>query len=531
MWWRIFSLLFFILCRFNFSSSQALASDELTMDDGKNVLSAYDDLMETVAPQETIDHCYESPAVSDLSEVESVFCRQDIVEAAAGFFYLKDTKARSNLWRSLKGFQGPWRKKEFYPNNIISNIYDYTLTIRNRDDETIVITFPKTNINEPIRVEVTNKDGAKQLCSAKDSSEILRMSSATLKAWTRLSDEQRQEWKKFCLEHSAYEEKAQLFEKNDWTMMVPGQSSDRDKIETYNRCPAGLEWKRVASEALCNGASTDHGGFPFVNPNYKEYVPNLTIPKSFMYFFDGYGDFNAEKALERGHAENVTGREKGDMVMGAKNANGLNFYLYSIGNDHHQGDIQFLYYDGTGQKASHNARAAANCHRDMDSWLKVIRSVYPDIEMPKRVAMGYSNGGAASLGFQKMISKKGLFSRYEETQLDLLLTVDPISRPASYVLNRATGLNLLSKRSETTARYINIYQDSDYGSMPPLKLTSQAAPGADENLYLSQEEFGDSGGHFAHVNILYKPEVLDRARCEFDRVLEKDFSTFCSFYE
>lgn len=118
-----------------------MAMDEITVDDGQNILSTYETLMETVIPEEREEYCYEY-AMNTPPQTESIFCRQDMVEAAAGFFYLKDTKARSNLWRMLKGFQGPWSKKEFYPKDIKSNTENYTLNITNRDHDSIVFTFP-----------------------------------------------------------------------------------------------------------------------------------------------------------------------------------------------------------------------------------------------------------------------------------------------------------------------------------------------------------------------------------------------------
>ena len=517
----------------NSSLEEQMDRDTITESEGEELFKAYNEVFESVTHGQgewEENRCTESyaetssyPVYQDL-QGESLnntpmnYCHPSLIIPAATYFYNENRSARTRFWRNLKGPDGLWRGKDFYPNQIKRELSDYSLNMTLRSGEQMKIDLPRNIGEEFIRVDVTTKEGGQMQCLYPFSDELLQMNQATQIRWNQLNEEQRGAWVDFCAEYVEYEETALEFEENDWTMDVDDHQG-RPTQKTYDRCPAGLEWKKSAAKALCG--EDGKGGYPLLNPAYIDMFPNLKIPSSFVYFFDGYGDFNAERAKAFSQAANVNGREPGDLVMGYKNANGLRFYENTIGGDYTGEDVQFLYYDGTEQKSSHGSRAAAHCHEDMNKWLEAITGVIPHINPPKKVAMGFSNGGAAALSFQKQISRSGFLGirKKQEAQLDLLVTIDPISRPVSFAINKATGWNLLADRRETTTRHINFYQDSDYGSFGSLRLTSSEVNGADENFHLSPEDMGREDGRYAHLNILRTFSVQDRVRCEFDNLI------------
>ena len=489
------------------------------LSEGTEMIGSYHSVVEAIDENSFSVPC---PQMQANANAYRPYCDSSVIIPASAFMYSDNRDARSSMWQNLKSGRGIWRSHQFYPRNLNRNPEEYTITMTNSSGDNATVRFPKGDLSQPIKVEVSSVNGEVGSCEYPFTEDILRMNVVTQNKWNSLSEEDQEGWKSFCEEHVAYENRAFEFERNDWEMEVEG-SNDRTHREVYNRCPGGLEWKNMAAKALCGEDGL--GGYPLINPLYIENFPNLNIPKSFMTFFDGYGDFNAEKALDYTQAQNVTGREGGDIFLGQKNANGFRFYFNTLGIDYGPSDIQLLYYDGTGQKRSHNSHAAANCHNDMDKWLKVIKSVYPQVQMPKRVAMGYSNGGAAALSFQKEVSRSGLFGfgEKEEAQVDLLITIDPISRPSAFLVNKGTGLNLLARRRDTTTRHVNIYQDSDYGSFTPLHLTSTELNEADVNIHLSPEDMGQMDGRRAHLNILKTFYAQYRVRCEFDNTIGEDF--------
>ena len=515
---ELFSKVFIILLGSLSVNGQSNDECSQCLSEGTEMIGSYHSVVDAIHDSSFSVPC---PQMQGSANVYAPYCDSSLIIPASAFMYSDNRDARSSMWQNLKSRRGIWRSQQFYPRNLKRDPIEYTITMTNSSGDNATVRFPKGDLSQPIRVEVSSSNGEVGSCEYPFSEDIYRMNGATQNKWNSLSEEDQEGWKSFCEEHVAYENRAFEFERNDWKMEVE-DNNEGVHTEVYNRCPGGLEWKNMAAKALCGEDGL--GGYPLINPLYIETFPNLNIPKSFMTFFDGYGDFNAEQALRYTQAQNVTGREGGDIFLGYKNANGLKFYFDTLGMDYGPSDIQFLYYDGTGQKLSHNSHAAANCHNDMDKWLKVIKSVYPQVQMPTRVAMGYSNGGAAALSFQKEISQSGFFGfgEKEEAQVDLLVTIDPISRSGGFLLNKGTGLNLLSRRRDTTTRHVNIYQDSDYGSFAPLHLTSTELNEADVNIHLTPESMGQMDGRGAHVNILKTFAVQDRVRCEFDNAIGEE---------
>lgn len=477
------------------------------------VMDSYQEVLDSLQGATTVVQCEPLEEPKFQRKNEHALCSRQFVEAAASFYYMNEEGAQSQLRKQIKGG---------IPNRSIKRRVsesEVSILPTNKSYE-IRFQFGRAHAPKNIAVFYRDKNGQQMSCEYEDSPKLYDRIARTQRKMQLLSRKDQQAWIRFCKEHPAYEKRAESFEKSNW-IQVGGRGDNPNERIIYNRCPAGIRWKDFAAKAMC--ARSGEGGYPLLNPSWPEAFPNLELPKAIMYYFDGYGDFNAARAKETVNAQNVRGDEKGDAFLGFKNANGLKFYEREIFYNYSPSDIQFMYYDGTGQKQSHNEQAAANCHDDMNEWLNVIKAVYPQVTLPKKVAMGYSNGAAAALKFQSTISKDHLFSRKRDKQLDLLITLDPISRPAGYIINKATGINFLSERSETTARHVNLYQDIDYGSMEMLELRGTKVESADENIYISSEDMGLWDGEKAHIKLLKSPRVGSKVYCEVHNILDDSF--------
>ncbi len=505
------------------SGVHIFAQDNFSLTEGREIVTTFDEVKESIELENDLVSCpdMEPVVVQPVTESSSPICHSQIIEPASQFFYQANGTARSTLWSNLKRMDGPWKNQDFYGSDV-KKVDEQNLRISNRNGTYAFIHFPNDGEDSLISVQIQHKDGSMENCTYPFSQSLLSMNRATRERWAQLSEDQQEAWVKFCKEYKPYEETAEYAQNHNWQTFEE-DSKGREAKTDYTRCPANLNWKRMASNALCGGNRTQM--YPLLNDAYIEAFPNLGIPKTFMYFFDGYGDFNAARAKVSVAAGNVTGDEKGDAFLGMKNGNGLSFYEKTLGADFPPEEVQFLYYDGTDQKRSHGSFAAANCHQDMNKWINAITGVIPSVQKPKQVTIGYSNGGAAALSFQNKISHSGFLGlgRKKETQIDLMVTIDPISRPVGFAISSVTGFNLLSDRASTTARHINLYQDSDYGSFEPLKLRSRSLSSADENIYLTPEDMGYSDGRYAHVRILRTFSVQSKVYCEFNNVHNQEF--------
>lgn len=343
--------------------------------------------------------------------------------------------------------------------------------------------------------------GGEGPCSQETLSLVNLQLNRTLVAMNSLRPEQREAWESFCKEYPEYQTRAKEMMNRGWR---------DDENQPYRGCPPGQGWVRVAAWGLCGS-----GGHPVYNPGVFERFPNAGLPRAFMYFFDGYGDFNPNRAIYEG-AVNLRGDERGEPFTGWSNANGLRLYSRTMAQLERDGFSRFQfelhYQDGSGMNHLVDESRALACHNDMQRWLGQIGPLIPDFRPPQVVVMGYSNGGSAALNFQRGVGRAG-------HEVDLLITLDPIPRPAGYLLRNVTFSDWLAERHPNTRRHVNIYQDSDYGSMAPLQLRSEALSGADVNMRITPTDWGGEDGRRAHLQMVWgTPRVDERVRCELENI-------------
>jgi hypothetical protein len=351
--------------------------------------------------------------------------------------------------------------------------------------------------------------GSEGECTIQECTSVDEKVARTMEMMRRLHPEQREAWVRFCEEHPEYERNARSMRDTNWRRVV----DDRD--EHYRGCAPDLNWKRVSAWGLCGGGGT--GGFPLYSPEVFENFSEGLFPKVINFHFDGYGDFNPRLARLNG-AVNLTGDERGEDVFDSRNANGLYFYRRVTSNlmfedqDFNMSHIQFNYQDGANTTTFTGSASAAACYEDMQRWLDAIGPLIPGFMRPKTMALGYSNGGAAALNFQREISRRG-------RSLDLLVTLDPIPRPARFVMRTILPSDLLTARHPNTRRHVNFYQDIDFGSMPGLRLRSSPVSSADINYELTPHSWGGHDGHQAHLRLLNSHPVQFNVMCEMQALL------------
>lgn len=358
--------------------------------------------------------------------------------------------------------------------------------------------------------------GREGSCAIEDCNAVDEKVARTMEMMRRLSPEQREAWVNFCKEYPEYEARARSMRDSSWSQIVD------DKVDSYRGCAPNLNWKRVSAWGLCGGAGD--AGFPLYSPDVFETFGQDLFPKAILFHFDGYGDFKASHAKLLG-AVNLRGDEPGEPILGWQNANGLRFYDRTLSSmmendqDFNLSQIQLHYHDGADSTPFTGEDGAIACHEDMQRWLDAIGPLVPNFSRPRVMAMGFSNGGAAALNFQREIGRN-------DRELDLLITLDPIPRPGRFLLRGLLPTDLLPSRHENTRRHINYYQDIDYGSMQGLKLRSNALNSADMNYKVEPQDWGGTDGNRAHLRFLRAPLLQSNVSCELGRVVNPSLD-FC----
>lgn len=326
----------------------------------------------------------------------------------------------------------------------------------------------------------------------------------TIEVLSSLDDGQRQGWSDFCSNYLDYEARASDAMENDWKL---------DGGLTYRGCAPSLGWKKRAFESFCLGQERT----AFTLFQRQEDRESLGLPDLLQFVFDGYGEFNAAYAVELG-AVNLRGDELGEPFIRRKTADALKLFERTLleAKDHNEDlrstSIQLHYYDGSGLDLSVNEKSALACYEDMREWFGQLEPLIDDYVKPRISLLGFSNGGAAALRFQKKLGELGDF-------IDLLITIDPIPRAIGYVMRNVFPTDWLSSRHEKTGRHVNIYQEIDYGTSYPLLLRSSSLPAADENVLITNEDWGGDDGYRAHNYIIQSTEYVDeKVSCELKSV-------------
>ena len=85
---------------------------------------------------------------------------------------------------------------------------------------------------------------------------------------------------------------------------------------------------------------------------------------------------------------------------------------------------------------------------------------------------------------------------------------------------------MIGKRNPYTKRFVNLFQTSDHGSLPLLKLRGKPVLNADVNYNLSEDqkilsrgELSPSG-NYDHIRIVHSNTVVNLAVCELNKVLK-----------
>jgi len=224
-----------------------------------------------------------------------------------------------------------------------------------------------------------------------------------------------------------------------------------------------------------------------------------SIPKAILFFFDGNRDFDAKDGKSLG-AVNLDGTEGEDNMFGDRGlTHGLSVlekWLDSSSQSIHQhrADLELQYYPGSETIQKLDMKTALGCYHQIDSYTDKLSNAFSNIDKPKIMVMGYSNGAFTALRFQ---ADKNVYA-------DLVLTVDPIGY---------TGFGKPRKRSENTGRLVNFYQKQDYGTMPILKLRGKQVKRADENILIESEE-----SYEAHLEIIKSSLITKRVKEETEKI-------------
>lgn len=465
----------------------------------------------TIALQEARDFgVIESPCFSEAARRGMVdHCRHEIlVPLALRFFGERDRlgltgndEVRKTLHRHRMTIRGRLFGSSVRPE--VSNRRMEVDLATGNDLELLFSDFPFTRLSNVARRNYPEGGS----CHYEILESVSDQVETTMRKMHSLPPHTREAWLRFCREYPEYEKKAQDMKNRGWR---------DDENRVYRGCAPGTLWTRIASHGLCGEGG--QGGYPLYSPSVFEVFPESGLPDAFHFVFDGFGDFNAPMAMAMG-AVNLRGDERGERIRGTTNANGLNFYarlsrLLDEQSEAGYSNPQLNYYDGSGMNGAIDENQALACYLDMQQWLGDLRSILPNLPRPPTIAVGFSNGGAAALEFQRSAGRAN-------RGVDLVVTVDPIPRAAGYITRSITGASMLSGRHENTGRVINFYQDSDFGTMPPLELRSTPVQGADMNFHVIPEAWGGTDGRNAHVNILHRvPRVREIAACEMQAVTQ-----------
>lgn len=310
-----------------------------------------------------------------------------------------------------------------------------------------------------------------------------------LEKYCKLSSQNRQ-WSEFAMVN-----KGQYDEQNSF--------GEVRRLKDYKGCRFDTPWIKNMQDVFCNGASAN--SIDSIQANLSLVSP----PKIILFFIDGAADFNASIAFSSLRPVNLDGTEGNDLVGNGHGLHTLKLFLSSSDSvlQKNRNDIELHYHSGSGFHPRENYRSAATCATETKYYLDIINKVSGEKKAdPKWIVMGYSNGGVLTVDMQKVIP------------IDLAFTIDPI--PQTYVYPFLRSEKTIGKKISPTKRFINFYQDSDWGSLPGLHLRSKPIIDADVNYRLtSTNSFLSPSGQYGHVDITVQPIVISSMLCEFGNVM------------
>jgi hypothetical protein len=327
------------------------------------------------------------------------------------------------------------------------------------------------------------------------------------------SNEQKDAADTFCRE----------FNKENWLRSEFSYEPKKDDIDsigndgpekfTFIGCEKASQWRKNAFKKLCHEGRLKED----YQTKLQDLYPGFKMPKAMLFFFDGFGDYDPKEGKAAG-AINTGKHDFHDNLLGdSGNTNGLKIYNKAKSKENHplnKENIDFFYYHSGVFQNNHGQKGAEACFTQMQRDFNHLKSIYPSLERPKNIIMGYSNGGAVALNFQDNMGD-------DQFPIDLVIAMDPVPRLLGYVAKAAFDVNSLTNRHPNTKRLISFYQTKDFDSQPGLKIRGDKVSGADENYHISAET--DSvlfrSGKYAHVLLPRVDIVQDSILCELSNTL------------
>jgi hypothetical protein len=134
----------------------------------------------------------------------------------------------------------------------------------------------------------------------------------------------------------------------------------------------------------------------------------------------------------------------------------------------------------------------------MEKDLKVIEEYFPNLVQPKKIIMGHSNGGVNAINFVNH------FANTYNSRFDLLITIDPVPKMGSFVVNKVFSKNsrtLTIDKKENIGKSINLYQSSNQAIMAGvMAIKGSTIDGVDKETRIENTN---------HVEILFDRYVFE----------------------
>lgn len=322
----------------------------------------------------------------------------------------------------------------------------------------------------------------------------------------------RKKLNKFCKKsHDQYV--YSVFAKNNKGKLIPKSTltiKEKETGETYNLdyngnasfyrgCSQNIDWMMKLRKNLCERDKLKKSGLSL------KAIQSIKLPKEFYFFFDGAGDFSAQRGARSLGAVNVKGDEGRDLGMGNFNGGSVFRSILSTNSPIKKEERQVHYHASSGFHQRESSTSGLACGKQIDQYLEVFEFLGKDTEDVKWITAGFSNGGMKALDFQKYMGKK-------DRAIDLAIIIDPIPQTLFYPLGKLRN-RVGAARHSNTKRLVNIYQQEDKDTVPLLRLRGGPVKNADKNILVKDSD---------HLSILYSRELRHTISCEIHNLSAKD---------
>jgi hypothetical protein len=332
------------------------------------------------------------------------------------------------------------------------------------------------------------------------------------------------DFNKFC--QAAFEKRKQsqtaVFNEGQFPLhkKVIGTRRRTKVLKYYRGCRYDTPWLENTYNAICERNKSRSQESDIL----KEEISKIEIPQYFMFFFDGAGDFNAEYAKQILSPVNLDGSEGNDLGLG--NILGLNHLVKMHAPEQPlnsmESKLELHYHSGSGFHQRENYSSAISCAKEIKDYLNIIKNFRNNLDS-KWIAMGFSNGGSLAVDFQNEVTENNI-------SIDLVLTIDPIKQALLFPINALS--ETIGKRNKKTKRFINVFQNSDIGSLPVINLRGKPVLYADKNYHVDTEgTILNKSGNENHFNIINTNASLIVTSCELAKLTGKERKGYCDSLE